>query len=373
MRKYSGRLKYCYYLAALLAGVLWADLYQLMAAEMPAMPVAVTQAEAKEVEVTLVGSGHLESFSTIDIKSRVNGKLEKALIADGALVQKEQLLFEIDTIPYKLAVHSAQAKLKREIAGSAESAELAEITRKLYSKEVVAKEKMDQQQALAEEAEADVDVARAEFEIAKQNLEYCRISAPISGMLGRKLINVGNLVSAYKDTLIVLKDIDTLKVLFYLPANELRRITKHFGEKKLAVIVRNQEDNGAELKGEINYIANEIDHETGMFEVQAILINAEHEFWPGEFVNVKVVLATRPDSVVIPARALITSSENEKIVYVIKDNKAEVRKVKVGWLLEDNNAVVLEGVRAGEEVAVAGLFKLYPDAKVKVVSEKNNK
>ena len=371
MLKYTREIMCYYYLAVVISGVCFVGLLRVVAAEIPVMPVAVAEAQVQEVPVTLKGSGHLESFSTINIKSRVNGKLEKVLISDGAVVKEGQLLFEIDKIPYKLAVHSAEARLKREIAGSAESAEEAEIARKLYSKEVVSKEKMDQHQALAEEAEADVKVARAELETAKQNLEYCRITAPIAGMLGRKLINAGNLVSAYQDTLITLRDMNTLKVLFSLPANNLRKVSKFFGKTKLKVTVRNPEDDDRELQGEIDYIASTIDHETGMFEVQAMLGNSEHNFWPGEFVKVTVILETRPDTVVIPARALITSSENGKIVYVIKDNKAEVRKVRVGWLLEDNKAVILEGLKAGETVAIAGLFKLYPDAKVKVVSEKD--
>lgn len=343
------------------------------AGEIPAMPVEVAKAVAQTIPVTLEGSGHVEAYSSIAVKSRVDGKLEKVLVEDGALVKQGEQLFEIDTVPYKLAVHKAQADLRRETATSVESGEMARISKKLYSSDVVAKEKMDQQQALAEEAMASVDAARAELETARQNLEYCKIIAPIDGILGRKLINEGNLIAAYQDVIITLDNIDKLKVLFSLPARDLRTIKKYQRGGALEVIVTSSEDQELKLEGQINFIASTIDNDTGMFEIQALLDNPQHELWPGEFVNVSVILTTRPDSIVIPQRALINGADGGKMVYIIKDNKAEPRPVKEGWELEDNRAVIMDGIKDGEVVAIGGLFKLYPGAMVKVVSDNKQK
>ncbi len=344
-----------------------------VAAEVPVMPVETVTAELRTVPVYLKGMGHLEAFSTIEVKSRIDGRLEKILCNDGAEVKKGQLLFEIDTVPYELAVRLAQANLERELAGEKDSQEIAEISRELYKKSVIAKEKMDQQAALAKEAEASVVAARAELDQAKKNLDYCRITAPITGVVGRKKINEGNLISAYQDVLITLNEINRLKVLFSLPAATLRDVRRYYEKQKLEVMITSSEFPGLSLQGIVDYAGNSIDSGTGMFELQAELDNAKHEFWPGEFVEVKLILTRKSGVVVIPERAVITGQGGKSMIYTIKDNKAELQEIKVGWELEDNELAILSGVEKDQQVVVSGVFKLYPGAQVKVVTGKDNK
>ncbi len=347
--------------------------FSIRAAEGPIMPVQTVTAVSKTVPVYLKGMGHLEAFSVIDIKSRIDGRLERILCSDGAEVEKGQLLFEIDTVPYKLAVRSAQANLERELAGEKDSKEVAGISSKLYQKSVIAKEKMDQEAAAAEEATASVAAARAELDQAKQNLDYCSITAPITGVVGRKKINEGNLISAYKDVLISLSEINRLKILFSLPAAVLRDVRSYYEKQKLEVVVTSSEFSGLKLEGKVDYVGNLIDTGTGMFELQAELDNAKNEFWPGEFVEVKLILTRKPGVIVIPERAVINGRGGKSMVYIIKDNKAQLQEVKVGWELDNNELTILSGIEKDQQVVVSGVFKLYPSAQVKVVTGKEQK
>ncbi len=344
----------------------------IFATEIPAMPIKVAKAVTKDIPVTLEGAGHLNPLSAINIKSRINGRLEKSLIKDGAIVKKGQPLFEIDTAPYLLAVNQAEATLKKEEANLVENTKLIKISTNLFSKQVIAKVELDKVQASAEEAKASVDEAKATLEIAKQNLKYCKITAPIDGMLGRKLISKGSLISAYTDVIITLNDIKTFKVIFSLPSKYFPDIKKQHNNFPLKITIYNPEDDNIQLNGLLNYIGNEIDTKTGMLEVQGIVENKGYNFWPGEFVKVVLTLTTKPDSIIIPARALINSTDNSKIVYIINNNTAQPRPVKVGWLTNDK-AVILAGIKDGEVVATEGLFKLYPGAKVTITSETTKK
>ena len=340
----------------------------LFAAEIPAMPIKIAKAITKDMPVTLEGAGHLQPLSAINIKSRINGRLEKSLIKDGAIVKKGEPLFEIDTAPYLLAVNQAEATLNREKANLVENTKLTKISTNLFSKQIIAKEELDKVQASAEEAKASVDEAKAALEIAKQNLKYCKITAPIDGMLGRKLISDGNLISAYTDVIITLNDINTFKVIFSLPSKNFPDIKKQRKNFPLKITIINPENSSIHLEGILNYVGNQIDSKTGMLDVQGIVENKGYNFWPGEFVKVILTLTTRPNSIIIPARALINGTDNSKTVYIIDNNTAQPRPVKVGWIINDK-AVIFNGIKDGEVVATEGLFKLYPGAKVKIVSE----
>ncbi len=371
MTKYATRLVYSYCFILSIITLIGVKQYAL-AVDIPAMPIRIVQAEKKDVAVTIAGSGHIVSLAVINIKSRIDGKLNKVLIEDGAIVKEGDQLFEIDTVPFELAVNQAEADLNKAIASSTESKEMAGIARKLYSKEVIAKEKMDQKIASEKETLASVNAAQAALQTAKQNLDYCKIRAPISGMLGRKLINKGNLITSYTDVLIILNDIENLKVIFSLPAKELRRIKKYQSKAPLKIKVTSSTDENVSLEGTLNYLGNQIDYNSGMFEVQGVLKNKDFLLWPGEFVTAVITLTTRPDSIVIPARALINSTDDSKMVYVIDKDIAQPRPVKVGWVV-GNQAIILEGLKAEEQVAIEGLFKLYPGAKVKIISAKEQK
>ncbi len=343
-----------------------------LAAEMPPTPVSVAKAITKNVPVTLKGTGHVEALSTISMKSRIDGRLEKIFIDDGAMVKNGEQIFEIDTVPYTLDVKKAEADLKREIANAKITAELAKTSMKLLSDAIISKDKYDQDQAAADEAAAAVGVAKSNLNIAKQNLEYCKITSPINGMAGRKLLDQGSLISAYQDVLIVINDIDNIKVLFSLPAKNLKELRKYQMKGELSVSIVNPENPENILTGRIKYIGNEINSSTGMFEVQGEFDNKEQLFWPGEYVRATVTLTIRKDAVLVPHRALVNSEGQSEIVYVINNNKAESRPIKVGWRVGEE-VVIVDGIKEGEEVVIDGQFKLYPEAKVKIIPESKSK
>ena len=343
------------------------------ATELPPTPVKVAGVKIQDVAVNLHGVGHVQGYKEIKIKSRINGKLEKVFIEEGAEVQKGDKLFEIEKKPYILAVEQAQANLEKAIAEANEARKIANISEKLYSKEVVAKEKMEQQEAEAAELKAMVKVARAGLATARQNLSYCTITAPVTGILGKQDFYSGSLVTAYQDILITLNQINKIKINFSLPGEKLQELQKYQNKNKLTVTIHTHTSPDKKLTGELTFINNQIDPQTGMFTLQAIFENKNYTFWPGQYAHATVQLTTRKDTAIIPARCLFNGPNKTKMVYVVNpNNQVELRPLKLGWYLGEQ-AVILSGLKKGETVVTEGIFKLYPSASVKVTTNKIQK
>ena len=362
---------------------------------MPAVPVTVATASKESVPLELRVIGNVEASSTVQVKSLVDGQLMSVHFTEGQDVQKGELLFEIDPRPYQEALRQAQAALARDQAQLQQSQANLQRDRvqsknasadagrysQLAKEGVVSRQQSDQSQstadALAESIRADqagIESARASLNSdqaaigkAKLDLAYCSIRSPITGRTGNLLVHPGNLVKA-NDTnaLVVINKLAPIFVNFSVPEQNLDAVRKNSQNGKLAVDVSPQDGSGATEKGYLSVIDNTVDMNTGTIKLKAVFDNEHHVLWPGQFVNVVLVLSTLRDATVIPAEA-VQAGQQGQFIYVVKTDKTvEPRIVTVGRTL-DRKVIIEKGVTPGETVVTDGQLRLYPGARIEEV------
>lgn len=356
----------------------------------PPVPVATTQAVEESVPIQLRSVGTAEAYSTVEVKSQVAGPLLNVKFAEGANVNRGDLLFEIDSRPFREALRQAeaavakdQAQLRGAEANLARSqAQLknakAEATRfEQLSKEGISTRQQEEQiRTMAEVAEhsvradeagsetirAALEADRAAVEQAKLNLAYCEIHAPISGRAGNLLVHPGNLVKANGDNpLVVLNQLKPIFVTFGVPERYLGAISQQHSLRKLRVTAAPEKD-AMPATGTLSVIDNTVDPNTGTVRLKAVFDNNDGHLWPGQFVNVILTLNTQT-ATVVPSETIQVGQQGS-FVYVVKaDGTVEPRPVNVGQTI--SGKVILEkGVAAGETVVTDGQSRLFPGAKI---------
>src|SRR5215471_7068734 len=324
----------------------------------PPVPVAVAEAAEQTVPIEVRTVGTVEAFSTVEVKAQVAGPLMSVRFTEGATVNQGDLLFEIDSRPFREALRQAEAavakdeaQLKVAQANVARSqAQLknaqADATRieQLSKEGISTRQQEDQIRTAAEVAQhsaaadtATIDTIRAALESdraaveqAKINLAYCEIRAPISGRAGNLLMHPGNLVKANADTaLVVLNRIKPIFVTFGVPERYLSTVSIEQVRRKLTVEAIPDKDAAVHETGTLSVIDNAVDSNTGTIRLKAVFDNKEGRLWPGQFVNVVLTLETE-NRVVIPSEAVQVSQQGS-LVYIVKaDQTVEPRPVVVG-------------------------------------------
>jgi multidrug efflux system membrane fusion protein len=332
----------------------------------PPANVSVAVAAAKDVPVYLDEVGKCVAREVVSVQPQVGGRINEIHFADGAEVKKGQLLFTIDPDPYRAALAQAQANLGRAKA----VLELAKVdyarVARLVSTEIMAQADYDTKKSAVQVAEAELRQNEAAVDTAKINLEYCTIRSPIDGRAGKRLVDRGNVVKANENPLLVIQRLDPIYVDFTVTEQDLSGVQKQMSGKSLGVEVKIPDDSGPTLSGEVTFLDNAVQEGTGTVTLRATVGNKDRRLWPGRFVNVRLVLATLPKAVVVPATAPQMSGKGP-FVYVVKDDDtAEFRPIKPGQKQGDL-VVVQEGVKAGEKVIVNGQLAVTPGGKVKVV------
>lgn len=361
----------------------------------PPVPVTIATAETQEapLEVRVVGS--VEASSKVEVKSEVAGQLTKVHFTEGQDVKQGELLLEIDPEPYREAVRQAEAAVERDRAQlqqaefalqkdivQSKSAEADAARFAALMKEKVASEQQELQyrtnaetlkqavrvdQAAIESARASLKVDEAALAKAKLDLGYCEIRAPISGRAGNLLVHAGNLVKANDAALVVINRIQPVFVNFNVPEKHLETIRRLSARRKLPVDVVPRDNPSAKATGYVTVVDNTVDTQTGTIHLKATLDNANRLLWPGQFVDVTLVLDAGQNATVIPSEA-VQAGQRGQMVYVVKlDKTVEPRIVTVGRTLE-RKVVVENGVRAGETVVTDGQMMLYPGARIMVTS-----
>ncbi|MSP41625.1 MAG: efflux RND transporter periplasmic adaptor subunit [Deltaproteobacteria bacterium] len=331
-----------------------------------AVPVLVATAVQKSVSTQLRAVGNVEAYNTVSIKSQVTGVLQKVHFKDGQDVKDGQLLFTIDPRPLEAALKQSEAALARD---SAQLRNLREQVRRyadLVEKQYVSREQYDQIKANADAAEAVVDADKAAVENAKVQLSYCYIYAPVSGRVGSVLINEGNLIRLNDGApLVVINQLSPINVTFNVPEQVLAALKRHMAGGRLTVNTRFSSDEGRAEQGFLAFVDNIVDRATGTIKLKAEFTNKERRLWPGQFVNVALILATQSDAVVIPSEAVQVGPEGQQVFVVKEDRRIEVRLVTLGQTNE-GEAVIAKGIAAGEQVVREGQFLLGPGSRVEI-------
>ncbi|MEN2985805.1 MAG: efflux RND transporter periplasmic adaptor subunit [Thermodesulfovibrionaceae bacterium] len=332
----------------------------------PPVPVVISEVFMKDVPVHLTAIGNVEAYSTVTIKSRVEGQLLEAYIKEGDEVKKGQLLFLIDPRSFQEAVKQAEANLLRDRAQLEFAKADLERYEELLKDELVSRQQYEKIRATYESLKATVKADEAVVEHAKLQLSYCYIRSPIDGKIGSLFVHPGNMIKANETQIATINQIVPIYVRFSIPEQELIRVKKAMtqGTLKTEVILKASDTNYTAV-GKVVFIDNTVDPATGTIKLKAEFPNKDKMLWPGQFVNVVLTIGIKKNALVIPYRALQMGQQGH-YVFVIKQNRtAEIRQVKAGFRFGDE-VVVEEGLNAGETVVIDGQLRLTPGAKVEI-------
>jgi membrane fusion protein, multidrug efflux system len=332
----------------------------------PPAPVVVANVEQRDIPVQIKAIGNVEAYQTVQIRSQVNGQIQKVFFKEGDDVRQGQQLFQLDERPFHADLEKAIGQMKHDQAQAENSRLQAERYSSLEKEGVASHEQADQLRAQAMADASAVDADKAAAEAARVQMQYTNIVAPINARAGVLMINLGNLVKA-NDTpyLVQLNQVTPIYVTFSVPEANLDRVRQRFssGQIKVLAYPKGQSDRLAE--GRLTFIDNGVDTTTGMFKLKGTFQNNDRRLWPGQFVDVALELSTQKNAVVVPTKAIQSGQQGEYVYVVRTDSTAESRPVKTAGAYQ-NLTLISDGLKAGEHVIVDGQLRVAPNAKVVV-------
>jgi len=341
--------------------------------EVKPVPVKVTTSITKDVPLYLKTVGHMEAYNTVHIMAQANGRLMRTYFNDGDDISEGDLLFLIDQRPYLASLKKAEGALEESIANMMYAKRTAERNTPLVKDEYISINTYDKLVTSVEADEGVVKQTEASFDTAEINLSYTTIYSPINAKAGERLIDDGNLILEDIETkLVTLNQITPIYATFFIGEKDLPNI-QHFQEKngELLTVISSENPHHPPYEGLLTFIDNEVDLATGMIKLKATLGNQEKTLWPNQYIEVKLILETLLDAVLIPFKAVQTNSKG-KYVYTLKhDGTVELRQIKLGQRQESNLIVVTEGLSGHECVVTEGQLSLHHGSKVKVVEDES--
>lgn len=327
-------------------------------------PVETALAIEKDAPMYIDSFGNLYSPNDVDIKAQVTGQIKEIKFNEGQDVKKGDLLFIIDPAPYQASLDKAEAALFEDAA----DLELKKITlernKKLFERQLISKQDFDKYQTDVAVAEGRVKLDKAEIELEKINLGYCYVASPVDGLTGKRQVDLGNIVSANTGpTLVNIQTIDSLYIDFTISETELSRVRQAMQASKLKVEIYFDEYGDKTYSGQIELIDNKVDNTTGTVLLRGIIVNDQRQLWAGQFVRVRLILGVKNNAVLVPYEAVQTGQKGSYVFIVTKDNKADLRLVKLGNRQKEY-VVIEDGVNAGEKVVIVGQLGLSPGFEV---------
>ena len=331
------------------------------------VPVTATTATARDMPVYVRGIGSAQAYNSVTVKSRVDGQIVKVDFTEGQEVKTGDILFEIDPRPFAAALAQAQANLARDQAQLANAQRNVGRDQPLMGKEFISRQQFDADSTSAAALAGTVTADKAAIDAAQLNLDYADIRSPIDGRTGARQVDIGNLVHAADNTaLVTITQLKPIFVSFTAPQDQFDAIR---GAQNQAAVTAEAWSQGEQRKiatGTLTLIDNQIDQATGTIHLKARFDNTDEALWPGEFVDMRLVVDTLKNAVTVPAES-VQAGPNGSYIFVIKpDNTVEPRTVQIAET-EDNLAVITKGLAAGEQVVVAGQYRLDQGAKVSIV------
>ena len=330
------------------------------------IPVAVATAEVKDLPVLLNGLGAVEAYNTVAVKSRIDGQLVKVNVKEGQEVKEGELLAEIDPRPYEVQLSQAQATLFKDQSALKDARLNLQRFQELYKDGVISKQQLDTQGSLEGQLDGSVRADQAQVDNVKLNLAYTRITAPVSGRIGLRQIDVGNMVhAADPNGLLVITQLQPIAVIFNLPQDNLQSVSQHMRNGKLPVDAYSRDDQTKLATGSLVTIDNQIDTTTGTGKLKAVFDNRDRSLWPNQFVNVHLLLEVKKNNIVVPAAAIQRGPQGTYVFAVNPEKTAEMRPVTVS-LTQGNFAAISQGLKAGDMVVTDGQDKLQPGTHVEI-------
>jgi membrane fusion protein, multidrug efflux system len=336
------------------------------AAATAAVQVTSVRVQAQTVPIYQAGIGTVTAAQSVTVRARIDGQLDQVGFAEGQDVKAGQLLARLDPRTLRAQLAQAQAQRAKDAAQLANARiDLKRITA-LLGDDAATQQQLDTQGALVAQLEAAVQADDAQIDTAQVQLGFTRITAPIDGRLGARLLDVGNIVhAADAGGLVVINQVDPISVVFTLPEDAVPDVNRALlGTRKPLAVIAYPRGGGPPLAaGELVLLNNQIDAATGTVQLKGRFPNPAHALWPGQYVNVRLLLGARRDALTVPAAAVQRSPDGSYAYVVNEDNTVRSRPIRVG-LIQDGLAVIDQGLVAGERVVLDGQYKLKPGASV---------
>lgn len=332
-----------------------------------AISIDAATATRRDVPIYLDGLGTVQAFYTVKVNSRVDGELEKVAFTEGQDVKRGDLLAQIDPRPYQAALDQAVATRAKDEAQLQDAQLDLQRYTILAPQQLASKQQLDTQKALVAQLKAQVEGDAAAIESARTQLDYTRITSPINGRTGVRLVDPGNIVHATDTTgIVVLTQLKPIAAIVTLPEESIDAVSQAMQKGPVNVAALSRGESKSELdQGTIELIDNQIDPTTGTIHLKVIFPNKEERLWPGEFVSARVLVSTARNVLTIPAQALQRGADGLYVYVIGPDSKLEARTLKVGYNNEEV-AIVEGGLTEGERVATSNFYRLQPGALVSI-------
>jgi membrane fusion protein, multidrug efflux system len=340
---------------------------QQPAMQMPPAPVVVATVATADVPVYLDEIGTTSATAVVTIEPQVSGKIIDRFFTDGSDVTVGQKLFAIDPRPFQAALDAALAAVEQAQAQDSNAKTDFDRVAGLLATKAVAQQDYDDKLNAEAVAKANVKAAQAQAETARLNLEYCTIVSPINGRAGKALVDPGNIANANSTALLNIQTIAPIYVDFTVPETELGRVQQNMAGGTLKVEVTSPDNPGHPETGDLEFFDNAVQDGTGTIKLRATVTNADRQLWPGQFVQVKLILKIAHGALLIPSEAVQIGQQGPFVFVVKSDNTAEQRQITPGQR-QGEMVVVDGGLKAGESVVRTGQLMVLPGFPVMVMN-----
>jgi multidrug efflux system membrane fusion protein len=350
---------------------LWVMIVPAAGAEVePPIPVVANAVNSGDVPIFLTGSGHVQAYNTVTIRSQIQGQITQIAFTEGQTVHIGDLLAQIDPRPFQAALDQAVANRNRDQAKLANAQENLNSNLPLVSQGFATQQQVDNEHAQITELMATVQADEAAIEDAQVQLGYTRLTSPINGVTGIRQIDIGNIIHPTDaNGLVVVTQLQPISTIFKLPQTDLMRLQQHIDHRPLVAISYGQDNRTLLDQGTLLLLDNQIDQTTGTLRLKANFPNSADRLWPGELVNVRLLIDTRHDGLTIASTAVQEGPEGQYAFVVKPDNTVEMRGITTTHLM-DGLDLVDRGLQAGEIVVVEGQSRLQPGSHVVVLTGK---
>jgi membrane fusion protein, multidrug efflux system len=333
-------------------------------AQQRAVPVVTIQVQQRDLPIYLDGLGSVIAAKTITVRAQVDGRLESVLFKEGQPVRRGEVLAQIDSRPFRAQLTQAEGALARDQAQLRTARITLQRSQDLLRRNLIAPQDVDNQTAVVGQFEGAVRIDQGQIDVARLNVEYSRITSPIDGVTGVRLIDPGNLVrSSDANGIVVITQLDPIAVLFTLPQDVLPQVAQQMELGTLTVEAYSRDGNTKLATGELVVIDNQINQNSATMRLKASYANPQRLLWPNQFVKARLLLTVRKGAVVVPSTAVQRGPEGTFVYVVGTDQTVQPRPVEIDQTQGDL-AVVARGVSPGEVVVADGASGLRPGAKV---------
>jgi multidrug efflux system membrane fusion protein len=354
------------------------------------VPVIATTVQEHDVPIVLTGLGTVTALNTAAVRSQITGLLVSVDFKEGQLVKKGDLLAQIDPRTYQAQLDESEATLAHDQVHLKNGEVNLQRYTELVKQDSVAVQMRDNQQAAVDELNAQIKNDQSAVEFAKTQLSYTRLVAPFDGVAGFRLLDVGNVMTPPRstaatatatataqsnqtgsDTLVVVTQLQPISVIFTLATTSIAEVQDAMAKGPLQAIAFSQDDKTQLDTGSLLVVNNQADPGSGTIQLKAEFPNPQHHLWPGEFVNVQLVVSTQHNGLTIPLDAVQQGPQGRRVVFVVgRDQKVEIRPVSMRQSL-NGVGLIDKGLSAGETVVVRGQYRLQPGTLVTLANPNN--